>query len=69
MVLLQCRSSEDPENPDNVFTSIPIALVRAKGWKPGDEVGYFVVGQGIVPEQGDLLIRKTRDRLPKKAKR
>ena len=69
MVKLQCRTGEDPENPDNIFTSIPIALARSKGWLPGDEIAYFIVGQGMIPEQGDFIIRKVRDRVPKKAKK
>lgn len=69
MVKLQCRTGEDLDNPDNVFTTIPKPLVVSKGWLPGDEVGFFIVGQGMLPEQGDLIIRKIRDRVPKKAKK
>ena len=68
MVKLQCRNGENPEDPNNIFTTIPKPLAFSKGWLPGDEVAFFTVGQGIHPEQGDLIIRKIRDRVPKKAK-
>ncbi len=69
MVKLQCRNGEDPDDPDNIFTTIPKPLAQSKGWLPGDEVGFFIVGQGILPEQGDLLIKKIRNRVLKKAKK
>ncbi len=40
------------------FAVIRKALVEAKGWKKGDHVGYMIVGGEVVPQQGDIIIRK-----------
>ena len=45
---------------DNFFATIPKALVESKGWKRGDELAFMLVGGEIVPQSGDIIIRKVR---------
>lgn len=40
------------------FATIRKALVVAKGWKQGDQLGYMIVGGEVVPLSGDIIIRK-----------
>lgn len=45
---------------DNLFATIPSKLAAAKCWKKGDELAFMIVGEGIVPQTGDILVRKVR---------
>jgi len=40
------------------FAVIRKALVEAKSWKKGDQVAYMLIGGEVVPQQGDIIIRK-----------
>lgn len=40
------------------FATIPKRIANAKGWRPGDVLAYMIVGGEIVPQGGDILIRK-----------
>lgn len=52
-------SIQEGTNGD-LHVSIPKKLALAKGWKKSDEVAFMIVGEGIVPQAGDILIRKVR---------
>lgn len=43
---------------ENHFITLPKKIAMAKGWKKGDELAFMIVGDGIVPQTGDILIRK-----------
>lgn len=40
------------------FASIPKRIASAKGWKPGDELAYMIIGGDIMPQGGDIILRK-----------
>lgn len=52
MVKLQQMADE------SFFVVIRKALVQAKGWKKGDEMACLIVGGEIVPQMGDIILRK-----------
>lgn len=44
----------------NLFATIPSQLAEAKGWKKGDELAFMVIGEGIIPQSGDILVKRVR---------
>lgn len=40
------------------FATIPKKIANGKGWKPGDELAFMIVGGEVVPQGGDILLRK-----------
>ncbi len=40
------------------FAIIRKALVEGKGWKRGDQIAYMIAGGEIMPQNGDIIIRK-----------
>lgn len=52
MVKIQKGTDEYP------FATIPKRIAAAKGWKPGDELAFMIVGGEVVPQGGDILLRK-----------
>lgn len=40
------------------FMILRKALIEARGWKKGDEIALFEIGGAIIPEKGDVFIRK-----------
>lgn len=40
------------------FVVIRRALVDLKQWKEGDEIALLSIGQDVIPQQGDYIIRK-----------
>ncbi len=40
------------------FAAIPKRIAQAKGWKKGDEIAFMIVGGEVVPQGGDIIIRK-----------
>lgn len=40
------------------FVIIRKSLVEERGWKKGDDIAYFALGGAILPQQGDLIMRK-----------
>jgi len=40
------------------FASIPKQIASAKGWKPGDHLAYMIIGGDIIPQGGDIILRK-----------
>ncbi len=60
--LLQgAKLSKIQESTDGaLYSTIPKTLANSKAWKKGDEVAFFIVGDGIVPQAGDIILRKVR---------
>ncbi len=49
------------EGPDGVHRiTIPSDIVRGKGWKKGDDIGYVIVDEFNRPVPGDIFLRKNR---------
>jgi len=46
---------------ENLFVTVPSKLARGKGWKKGDELAFMIVGDGIVPQTGDILLKRVRN--------
>ncbi len=44
----------------NLFVTVPSKLAEAKGWKKGNELAFMIVGEGIIPQAGDIIVRKVR---------
>lgn len=40
------------------FASIPKQIAVGKGWKPGDELAFMIVGGEVIPQGGDIILRK-----------
>jgi len=40
------------------FATIPLQIAKGKGWKPGDVIAFMIVGGEVVPQGGDILLRK-----------
>ncbi len=40
------------------FTTIPNKLAQAKQWKPGDTLAFMVAGGEVIPQAGDIIVRK-----------
>ncbi len=44
----------------NLFVTLPSKLADGKGWKKGDDLAFMIVGEGIVPQTGDILLKRVR---------
>lgn len=45
---------------NNLFCTIPSRLAHSKGWKKGDELAFMIIGDGIIPQTGDILLKRVR---------
>ena len=56
---------KDPDIPEydqveHYHVTFPKELVKSKQLRTGDDLAYMIVGGDVVPQAGDILIRKVR---------